>query len=87
MKTPIQELIEKLKEERSKLQALNERVMVLTLDYAIADAEQMLEKEKEVITSAYNQGKHDTEDIERGRTPNFLTVEDYYKETFNTKEK
>ena len=42
MKTPMQELIEKLKEERSKLQALNERVMVLTLDYAIADAEQML---------------------------------------------
>ena len=49
--------------------------------------ESMLEKEKEVITSAYNQGKHDTEDIERGRTPNFLTVEDYYKETFNTQEK
>ena len=49
--------------------------------------ESMLEKEKEVITSAYNQGKHDTEDIERGRTPNFLTVENYYNETFNTQER
>jgi hypothetical protein len=74
MKTPIQELIEKLKEERSKLQALNERVMVLTLDYAIADAEQMLEKEKEQIMSAYEVSHI-----------SMMTAEQYYNETFRTK--
>ena len=83
MKTPMQELIEKLKEERSKLQALNERVMVLTLDYAIADAEQMLEKEKEVITSAYNKGK-DYYFYNNTTMPN---AEEYYNKTFNTQEK
>ena len=78
MKTPMQELIEKLKEERSKLQALNERVMVLTLDYAIADAEQMLEKEKEVMESAWQDGMYECDGDG--------TFEDFYK-TFNTKEK
>jgi hypothetical protein len=80
MKTPIQELIEKLKEERSKLQALNERVMVLTLDYAIADAEQMLEKEKEVMSQVYADGG-DWDEVPQPR------FENYYNETFNTKEK
>ena len=74
----MQELIEKLKEERSKLQALNERVMVLTLDYAIADAEQMLEKEKEVMESAWQDGMYECDGDG--------TFEDFYK-TFNTKEK
>ena len=78
MKTPMQELIEKRKEERSKLQALNERVMVLTLDYAIADAEQMLEKEKEVMESAWQDGMYECDGDG--------TFEDFYK-TFNTKEK
>ena len=80
MKTPIQELIEKLKEERSKLQALNERVMVLTLDYAIADAEQMLEKEKEVMSQVYADGG-DWDEVPQPR------FENYYNETFNTQER
>ena len=70
MKTPMQELIEKLKEERSKLQALNERVMVLTLDYAIADAEQMLEKEKEFMQKVYANAKATGEMDEAVRTFN-----------------
>ena len=91
MKTPMQELIEKLKEERSKLQALNERVMVLTLDYAIADAEQMLEKEKEVMCEfAFNCGD-EIKDQNNWRSPRNLTnyevILDFYNETFNTKEK
>ena len=91
MKTPMQELIEKLKEERSKLQALNERVMVLTLDYAIADAEQMLEKEKEVMCEfAFNCGD-EIKDQNNWRSPRNLTnyevILDYYNKTFNTKEK
>ena len=80
MKTPMQELIEKLKEERSKLQALNERVMVLTLDYAIADAEQMLEKEKEVMSQVYADGG-DWDEVPQPR------FENYYNETFNTQER
>ena len=91
MKTPMQELIEKLKEERSKLQALNERVMVLTLDYAIADAEQMLEKEKEVMCGfAFNCGD-EIKDQNNWRSPRNLTnyevILDYYNKTFKTKEK
>ena len=91
MKTPMQELIEKLKEERSKLQALNERVMVLTLDYAIADAEQMLEKEKEVMCEfAFNCGD-EIKDQNNWRSPRNLTnyevILDYYNKTFNTKER
>ena len=66
----MQELIEKLKEERSKLQALNERVMVLTLDYAIADAEQMLEKEKEFMQKVYANAKATGEMDEAVRTFN-----------------
>jgi len=42
---------------------------------------------KNEIKNAYNQGKYDTEDIERGGMPNFLTFEDYYNATFNTGEK
>jgi hypothetical protein len=88
MKTPMQELIEKLKEERSKLQALNERV---TLDYAIADAEQMLEKEKDVMCEfAFNCGD-EIKDQNNWRSPRNLTnyevILDYYNKTFNTKEK
>ena len=87
----MQELIEKLKEERSKLQALNERVMVLTLDYAIADAEQMLEKEKDVMCEfAFNCGD-EIKDQNNWRSPRNLTnyevILDYYNKTFNTKEK
>ena len=66
----MQELIEKLKEERSKLQVLNERVMVLTLDYAIADAEQMLEKEKEFMQKVYANAKATGEMDEAVRTFN-----------------
>ena len=76
MKTPMQELIKKLKEERSKLQALNERVMVLTLDYAIADAEQMLKKEKEVMVDfAYKFGEEPLSEIPKWYDKQFKTKE------------
>ena len=76
MKTPMQELIKKLKEERSKLQALNERVMVLTLDYAIADAEQMLKKEKEVMVDfTYKFGEEPLSEIPKWYDKQFKTKE------------
>ena len=77
-KTPMQEHIEWLKGERNKLQGLNERIMVLTFDHVIAKAESILEKEKEVINKAYEMGSRDY--------PMHLK-EDYYNETFKTKEK
>ena len=78
MKTPMQELLEWV---RATLPMDLETPRLIE-----QKIESMLEKEKEVITSAYNQGKYDTEDIERGGMPNFLTFEDYYNATFNTKE-
>ena len=45
--------------------------------------ESMLEKEKEVITSAYNKGK-DYYFYNNTTMPN---AEEYYNKTFNTKEK
>ena len=88
--TPIQEVFAHLrasKEDDSLGAVMTARLVGYAVDWLLENEKSLLEKEKEVITSAYNQGKHDTEDIERGRTPNFLTVEDYYKETFNTQEK
>ena len=50
---------------------------------AISFAELQLEKEKEVITSAYNKGK-DYYFYNNTTMPN---AEEYYNKTFNTKEK
>ena len=75
MKTPIQEVYENF----NLMSNADFKAWMLNTD--------LLEKEKEVITSAYNQGKYDTEDIERGGMPNFLTFEDYYNATFNTGER
>ena len=51
---------------------------------AISFAEAHLEKEKEVITSAYNEGKYyKSNDIDRM----WEDAEEWYNETFNTKEK
>ena len=67
MKTPTQELYEKLWETDKDRFAWN------------AILKEMLEKEKEVIMNAYNDGQLDM----------FLycSAQDYYNETFNTKEK
>ena len=71
MKTPMQELIEQLKE-------LQETQDPYSLHDAIEFAESMLEKEKEVIMDAYIFGIQDEYVIGSQR---------YYDETFNTKEK
>jgi hypothetical protein len=73
MKTPMQELIEIIK----KRQEDDEAMPFMYNDKIIALAESMLEKEKEVIETAFLEG----------RILRPLDSEQWYNETFNTKEK
>ena len=75
MKTPMQELIERLdKEINSKYPDGYNIVMEIAKDLT----EQMLEKEKEVMESAWQDGMYECDGDG--------TFEDFYK-TFKTKEK
>ena len=81
MKTPMQELIEQLKEEAQFINdndSIEDRFYRSGLREAIQSAEQMLEKEKEVMESAWQDGMYECDGDG--------TFEDFYK-TFNTKEK
>jgi hypothetical protein len=73
MKTPMQELIQTLKEMQESLDPYG-------LHEAIEMAECMLEKEKEQIMDAYMEGG-DWESLPQPRFDN------YYNQTFKTKEK
>jgi hypothetical protein len=73
MKTPMQELIEIIK----KRQEDDEAMPFMYNDKIIALAESMLEKEKEVIETAFLEG----------RILRPLDSEQWYNVTFNTKEK
>ena len=80
MKTPMQELIEQLKEEKD-LHGYEKQGYFET---AIELAESMLEKEEEVINNAYSDG------VDNGRCLypyECYECKDYYNETFNTKER
>ncbi len=75
MKTPMQELINRLD---YLIELSNDTLYEFGLKAAKKEAEQMLEKEKEVIIMAYETGdKYKTE----------IPGENYYNETFKTKEK
>ena len=74
-KTPLQELLEWI---RTTLPMDLETPRMIE-----QKIESMLEKEKEVITSAYNKGK-DYYFYNNTTMPN---AEEYYNKTFNTKEK
>lgn len=74
MKTPMQELIEIIK----KRQEDDEAMPFMYNDRIIKLAESMLEKEKEVMESAWQDGMYECDGDG--------TFEDFYK-TFNTKEK
>ena len=85
MKTPMQELIEQLKEERdgflklpphSNIQERTENCFGSCIEIA----ERMLEKEKEVIENAYWDGGQWVPTVGS-------QCEEYYNETFNTEEK
>ena len=74
MKTPMQELIEQLKEERD----LHGYERGLHYETAIELAESLLEKEKEVMCEF-------ADDYQRNCFQK--SADDYFKETFNTKER
>ena len=74
MKTPIQELIEQLKEERD----LHGYERGLHYETAIELAEAMLEKEEEVMCEF-------ADDYQRNCFQK--SADDYFKETFKTKER
>ena len=76
MKTPIQELIETFEEMRSPIDSK------VDVDFAISLMKSMLEKEWEEIIDAHMDGQCDDTD----GTP-FEKAEQYYNETFNTKER
>lgn len=76
MKTPIQEAIETIKEYRD-----NGYADVDTCNTILLKLASMLEKEEEVIMDAHMDGQCDDTD----GTP-FEKAEQYYNETFNTKE-
>ena len=81
MKTPMQELIDILINERNQFIKMNPNqpimdVGVKIFDVAISNAESLLDKEKEAIMDAYNYGQ---------QIPPFDYAERYYNETFNTK--
>jgi hypothetical protein len=84
MKTPMQELIEQLKqkiENQVQFRDEFEDGVVQGLEEALDLAEDMLEKEKEVIIDAFDKGKWDSIAFKA------TLSENYYNETFNTKEK
>ena len=72
MKTPMQELIEIFEEMHSPVDSK------VDVDFAISLMKSMLEKEKEVMESAWQDGMYECDGDG--------TFEDFYK-TFNTKEK
>ena len=74
MKTPMQELIETFEEMRSPIDSK------VDVDFAISLIKSMLEKERDVIMDAYMEGG----DWEALPQPRF---DNYYNQTFNTKEK
>ena len=75
MKTPMQELIEIIK----KRQEDDEAMPFMYNDRIIKLAESMLEKEREIICNAFSDARH-------GAVESRWTAEEYFEETFNTKE-
>jgi hypothetical protein len=76
MKTPMQELIDTFKEMRSPIDSK------VDVDFAISLVKSMLEKEKEAIVNAWMDDRYplDKDWVKQ-------CAEQYYEETFNTKER
>jgi len=73
MKTPIQELIEQMWE----IAKYGDSYEVAP---CIEAAESMLKKEREIICNAFSDARH-------GAVESRWTAEEYFEETFNTKER
>jgi hypothetical protein len=80
MKTPMQEHIEWMQDKLRILVEYKDLSEGAEVDECIQHAEAMLYKEKEVINNAYITGFSDRDIYHQAE-------DDYYNETFNTKEK
>jgi len=77
MKTPMQLMFDQLKASKK-----DEYGLAFAIDMLLENEQAMLEKEKEVIEDAYNEGQESKWGESMG-----LMGDHYYNETFNTKEK
>jgi len=75
MKTPMQEHIEWLKKVKKRLESAGELGIALHIGGCIEHAESMLEKEKDMIIKVCEIGDW------------YYSGEEYYNQTFNTKER
>ena len=75
MKTPMQEMFDQLKASKK-----DEYGLAFAIDMLLENEEVMLQKEKEVIENAYWDGG-------QWVPTSASQCEEYYNETFNTKEK
>ncbi len=75
MKTPMQEMFDQLKASKK-----DEYGLAFAIDMLLENEQKMLYKEKEVINNAYITGFSDRDIYHQAE-------DDYYNETFNTKEK
>jgi len=75
MKTPLQEIL-KLESDLTRMFDSDERVAMALLEHIRNNKKAMLEKDKDVIINAYEVSHI-----------SMMTAEQYYNETFNTKEK
>jgi hypothetical protein len=76
MKTPMQELIFVIR----KRQEDEDVQPFMWLEQIVELAESMLKKEREIICNAFSDARH-------GAVESRWTAEEYFEETFNTKEK
>ena len=83
MKTPLQELI-KLESDLTQMFDSDERVAMALLEHIRTNRKEMLDKEKEQIKDAWIDGDN-SDCLSEQDSSNF--AEQYYNETFNTKEK
>ena len=90
MKTPIQELLDYTTDLLHTFDS-EQRVAMAVIDYLKTNKRSLLEKEREVMCEfAFNCGD-EIKDQNNWRSPRNLTnyevIQDFYNETFNTKEK
>jgi len=81
MKTAMQELIEKLKAQQKILEKEDNIVLAAALYAGQRMAEDLLEKEKEQIIDAYDEGIINGEANEDGNGKMFYNL--YYNQTYN----
>lgn len=75
IQTPMQELIERYK---TILDVVPESIV--SVKALVEDLESMLGQEKETVCNAFSDAQH-------GAVESMMTAEEYFEETFNTKEK